>query len=203
MILLPKTILIWKGCFVWQLCFHYPPKKNTYSRSGGRTDPCLFILVKKFSTFTRTRSRVTLTIFSCGREPVCRVSPFSKQSSPLDLTLSTPLLIVKWPCRWPTNAPKRTKSKVCKFVGVCSNLWSFIPSVCVRVTNFPSLLTFVIPVLPIPLAGNNPESNRQALMKKEEDKLKTTVRREAQQRRIKEKQASKGWSRGAMEIAWL
>ena len=74
------------------------------------------------------------------------------------------------------------------YVQICDHLFQ----VSVRVTKFPSLLTFVIPVLPIPLAGNNPESNRQALMKKEEDKLKTTVRREAQQRRIKEKQASKG-----------
>ena len=71
-------------------------------------------------------------------------------------------------------------------------MYDHLFQVFLRVTNFPSSLTFVIPVLPIPLAGNNPESNRQALMKKEEDKLKTTVRREAQQRRIKEKQASKG-----------
>merc|ERR1712168_928585 len=56
-----------------------------------------------------------------------------------------------------------------------------------------------VKVLPIPLAGHNPESNRQALLKKEEDKLKTTVRREAQQRRVKEKQASKGLTGGYLD----
>ncbi|VDQ13759.1 unnamed protein product, partial [Trichobilharzia regenti] len=49
----------------------------------------------------------------------------------------------------------------------------------------------------LPITGADPESNRHALVKKEEEKLRATLRRESQLRRMREKQAMSRGSFGS------
>ncbi|XP_075064103.1 RNA polymerase-associated protein LEO1 isoform X3 [Mixophyes fleayi] len=51
----------------------------------------------------------------------------------------------------------------------------------------------------LPMAGRDPESQRTEMIKKEEERLRASIRRESQQRRIKEKQHQRGLSANYLE----
>uniref|UniRef100_A0A4W5QYA5 RNA polymerase-associated protein LEO1 n=1 Tax=Hucho hucho TaxID=62062 RepID=A0A4W5QYA5_9TELE len=51
----------------------------------------------------------------------------------------------------------------------------------------------------LPMAGRDPESQRNEMIKKEEERLRASIRREGQQRRMREKQHQRGLSAGYLE----
>ncbi|MEE6503047.1 hypothetical protein FKM82_004726 [Ascaphus truei] len=51
----------------------------------------------------------------------------------------------------------------------------------------------------LPMAGRDPESQRTEMIKKEEERLKASIRRESQQRRVREKQHQRGLSANYLE----
>ncbi|KAI4894450.1 hypothetical protein NFI96_023815 [Prochilodus magdalenae] len=51
----------------------------------------------------------------------------------------------------------------------------------------------------LPMAGRDPESQRNEMIKKEEERLRASIRRESQQRRMREKQHQRGLSAGYLE----
>uniref|UniRef100_I3IUD8 RNA polymerase-associated protein LEO1 n=1 Tax=Oreochromis niloticus TaxID=8128 RepID=I3IUD8_ORENI len=51
----------------------------------------------------------------------------------------------------------------------------------------------------LPMAGRDPESHRNEMIKKEEERLRASIRRESQQRRIREKQHQRGLSSSYLE----
>ncbi|XP_043933452.1 RNA polymerase-associated protein LEO1-like [Protopterus annectens] len=51
----------------------------------------------------------------------------------------------------------------------------------------------------LPVAGRDPESQRSEMIKKEEEKLRASIRRESQQRRMREKQHQRGLSANYLE----
>ncbi|XP_018431547.1 PREDICTED: RNA polymerase-associated protein LEO1 isoform X2 [Nanorana parkeri] len=51
----------------------------------------------------------------------------------------------------------------------------------------------------LPMAGRDPESQRNEMIKKEEERLRASIRRESQQRRTKEKQHQRGLSANYLE----
>uniref|UniRef100_UPI00398F1B91 RNA polymerase-associated protein LEO1 n=1 Tax=Pristiophorus japonicus TaxID=55135 RepID=UPI00398F1B91 len=51
----------------------------------------------------------------------------------------------------------------------------------------------------LPMAGRDPESQRSEMIKKEEERLKASIRRESQQRRMREKQSQRGLSSSYLE----
>ncbi|XP_032905971.1 RNA polymerase-associated protein LEO1 [Amblyraja radiata] len=51
----------------------------------------------------------------------------------------------------------------------------------------------------LPIAGRDPESQRSEMIKKEEERLKASIRRESQQRRMREKQSQRGLSSSYLE----
>ena len=57
----------------------------------------------------------------------------------------------------------------------------------------------VLQVKVLPMAGADPEANKESMIRKEEERLKMSVRREAQQRRLKERAHSRGVNKGYLE----
>ncbi|XP_065121156.1 RNA polymerase-associated protein LEO1 [Paramisgurnus dabryanus] len=51
----------------------------------------------------------------------------------------------------------------------------------------------------LPMAGRDPESQRNEMIKKEEERLRASIRRESQQRRMREKQHQRGLNAGYLE----
>uniref|UniRef100_A0A3Q0QU41 RNA polymerase-associated protein LEO1 n=1 Tax=Amphilophus citrinellus TaxID=61819 RepID=A0A3Q0QU41_AMPCI len=51
----------------------------------------------------------------------------------------------------------------------------------------------------LPMAGRDPESHRNEMIKKEEERLRASIRRESQQRRMREKQHQRGLSSSYLE----
>uniref|UniRef100_A0A8C6WQV0 RNA polymerase-associated protein LEO1 n=1 Tax=Neogobius melanostomus TaxID=47308 RepID=A0A8C6WQV0_9GOBI len=51
----------------------------------------------------------------------------------------------------------------------------------------------------LPMAGRDPESQRNEMIKKEEERLRASIRRESQQRRVREKQHQRGLSSSYLE----
>uniref|UniRef100_A0A8C9WHB6 RNA polymerase-associated protein LEO1 n=1 Tax=Scleropages formosus TaxID=113540 RepID=A0A8C9WHB6_SCLFO len=51
----------------------------------------------------------------------------------------------------------------------------------------------------LPMAGRDPESQRNEMIKKEEERLRASIRRESQQRRMRERQHQRGLSAGYLE----
>ncbi|XP_078283211.1 RNA polymerase-associated protein LEO1 [Rhinoraja longicauda] len=51
----------------------------------------------------------------------------------------------------------------------------------------------------LPIAGRDPESQRSEMIKKEEERLRASIRRESQQRRMREKQSQRGLSSSYLE----
>lgn len=51
----------------------------------------------------------------------------------------------------------------------------------------------------LPMAGRDPESQRNEMIKKEEERLRASIRRESQQRRMREKQHQRGLSSSYLE----
>ncbi|XP_067827545.1 RNA polymerase-associated protein LEO1 [Heptranchias perlo] len=51
----------------------------------------------------------------------------------------------------------------------------------------------------LPMAGRDPESQRSEMIKKEEERLRASIRRESQQRRMREKQSQRGLSSSYLE----
>merc|ERR1712226_1777257 len=51
----------------------------------------------------------------------------------------------------------------------------------------------------LPMAGKDPESLRNEMLKKEDEKLKASLRRDAQQRRIKERQQARGLNKSYLD----
>ncbi|KTF91639.1 hypothetical protein cypCar_00019727 [Cyprinus carpio] len=51
----------------------------------------------------------------------------------------------------------------------------------------------------LPMAGRDPESQRTEMIKKEEERLRASIRRESQQRRMREKQHQRGLNAGYLE----
>lgn len=51
----------------------------------------------------------------------------------------------------------------------------------------------------IPIAGNDPDAHREEMIKKEEERLRATIRRESQQRRIREKAHARGLNSSYLE----
>ncbi|ESO89729.1 hypothetical protein LOTGIDRAFT_77324, partial [Lottia gigantea] len=51
----------------------------------------------------------------------------------------------------------------------------------------------------LPITGHDPEQNRSEMIKKEEERLRASIRRESQQRRMREKAHARGLNAGYLE----